>query len=118
MTEAASVAGVARETVHRWLREDPLFQAELNSARSELRDAADRRLLAVAEKASCNLARAVEEGNLQASLAVLKGLGFMSGERPSVGPVEEQAVAEEAELAEMTRRQSESLRRLLASSLT
>jgi len=39
VTHAASEAGVARTTVHRWLRNDWVFKAELNRERREIRDA-------------------------------------------------------------------------------
>ena len=50
VVRAAEVAGVSRETVHRWSREDWTFQAALNRARSELQEAVERRLLAVADR--------------------------------------------------------------------
>ena len=65
--------------VHRWSREGLAFQAALNGARRELQDAVNRRLLAVAERAMTNVAEAVEQGNLSASLYVLKGLGVFGG---------------------------------------
>ena len=74
VTAAAEAAGVARESVHRWMGDDPVFLAALNTARTEVRDAAERRLLNVAGQASANLQRAVADGNLQASIAVLRGL--------------------------------------------
>ena len=52
VTCAASVAGVARTTVHRWLRQDWDFQAELNRLKREVRDATEMRLLSAAESAA------------------------------------------------------------------
>jgi hypothetical protein len=34
VTAAAAAANVARETVHRWLRDDPIFQAEWNRGKA------------------------------------------------------------------------------------
>lgn len=39
ITESAAVGGVAREIVHRWMREDFVFQASYNEGRRELQDA-------------------------------------------------------------------------------
>jgi hypothetical protein len=36
VTKAAQEAGVARETVSRWIHHDPLFIAEMQNARAEL----------------------------------------------------------------------------------
>ena len=85
MVKSAEAAGVSRETVHRWKREDWTFQAAVNRARRDLQEAVERRLLVVAEKAMSNVADAVDEGNLSASLSVLKGLGVFNGVAPSLG---------------------------------
>ena len=39
VTAAAGRAGVSRQTVHRWLAEDPAFIAEYNQARREIAEA-------------------------------------------------------------------------------
>ena len=60
-------------------REDWTFQAAVNRTRRELQESVERRLLAVAEKAVSNVENAVDEGNLNASLTVLRGVGVLSG---------------------------------------
>ena len=82
---AAEAAGVGRETVHRWNREDLAFQAAVNGARRDLQDAVNRRLLAVAgaRHGQCG-GSCVEQGNLSASLSILKGLGVFGGQLPTV----------------------------------
>ena len=97
---AAEAAGVGRETVHRWSRENLAFQAAVNGARRELQDAVNRRLLAVAERAMTNVAEAVEHGNLSASLSVLKGLGVFGGGLPTVGSDDPNVLAEQATMRE------------------
>ena len=94
VTAAAQAAEVARETVHRWLRDDVAFLTTVNRAKGDIRDAAERTLLVVVQQAAVNLMRAVEGGNLQASIAVLKGLGFLAGEKPTVGPTDPILLAE------------------------
>ena len=96
VTRTADAAGVARETVHRWCREDWGFQAAVNAARRDLRDAVERRLVAVAEKAVRNVGEAVERGDLRASIAVLKGLGALGGTLPGIGSDDPQILAGEA----------------------
>jgi hypothetical protein len=51
---SASAAGVARETVHRWLKTAVVFRAELNRLKSDLQDAMERRLLALVRRAGDN----------------------------------------------------------------
>ena len=82
VTAVATAVGVSRETVHRWLRDDCGFIVAMNRGKRELHDAAQSRLQSVWWKAADNLARAVDAGNLQASLVVLRGLGELSGSCP------------------------------------
>jgi hypothetical protein len=51
VTAAADAEGVDRTTVHRWLRSDYDFQAAMNRARRELRDATASRLYDAAKRA-------------------------------------------------------------------
>jgi hypothetical protein len=51
VTAAAEAAGVDRATVHRWLRHDTDFQAELNRGKAELLDAVRAELRALASDA-------------------------------------------------------------------
>lgn len=100
VTEAAKAAGVARETVHRWKRQDWPFRATLNRGRRELYEAVQSRLLASATTAASNLASAVEEGNLKASFALLKGLGALSGCPPAIGSEDLETLRGDAHVAE------------------
>jgi len=115
VVNAATAAGVSRETVHRWSREDWAFQAAVNRARHELQDAMERRLLALADRAMANVAEAVESGNLKASLTVLKGLGVLSGVQPGLCSDDPALLAEEAELRALADKSNRRLRRLTAS---
>jgi hypothetical protein len=109
--EAATAAGVARETVHRWLTRHWAFQAQLNSARADLRDATERRLLQIAHAAANTIDEAVRRGNVAAAVAVLKGVGFLDGSRPQLGPVAAKDVEADAAL----RRQEDEMLRMLRS---
>lgn len=112
VTAAAKQAGVSRETVHRWLRKDFGFQAAYNQGRRELTQAIDARLLAVGHRAAENVARAVDEGDLKASLAVLRGLGTLAGKEPVSGPEDAEVLREEVEIAEKEQESSRTFRRL------
>ncbi|MGE3842880.1 MAG: helix-turn-helix domain-containing protein [Vicinamibacterales bacterium] len=114
VTRAAEAAGVSRETVHRWSRENLDFQAAVNGVRRELQDAVNRRLLAVAERAMTNVAEAVEQGDLRASLSVLKGLGVFGGHLPSVGSDDPKVLAEDEALKEQTAETARMYARLAA----
>ncbi len=85
VTAAAAGAGVNRVTLHRWLRDDFAFQAAFNQARRDLREAAATRLLTVAGMAADTVQDAVEAGDVRTSVAVLQGLGLLSGVGTSVG---------------------------------
>ena len=95
---AAEAARVSRETVHRWMREDWDFLAALNRARHDVQEAMQRRLLVMAEKAMTNVERAINGGNLNASLIVLKGLGVLGGGLPGIGSDDPSVLAESATL--------------------
>jgi DNA-binding phage protein len=81
VTAAATAAGVNRTTVYRWLRDPdrPGFRRALERGRRELRQAMEARLLALASKAADCLEGALTDGDGKAALALLKGLGFLSG---------------------------------------
>ena len=61
ITEAAKVAGSARQTLHRWLA-DPVFQAALREAESEALAALSRRLVTLGESAAAALTDALAPG--------------------------------------------------------
>ena len=100
--EAAEAAGVSRETVHRWKREDWAFQAALNRGQRDIQEAIRGRLLAAAGTATTNVAGAIEDGDLRSSITLLKGLGSLSGQLPPIGSDDPEVVREEAYIAEKT----------------
>jgi len=117
---AAKDVGVDRSTVHRWVREDFEFQAALNRGKRELADAVQTRLLTIADKAAEVVGKAVHQGDLGASLAVLRGTGALSGtpvrpgpEDPAVLRENAEANKEESELLIAERRNSCQLRKLI-----
>ena len=109
VTAVALNVRVSRETVHRWLRDDCGFIAAVNRGKQELHEAAQSRLQSVWWKAADNLAKAVEEGNLQASFVVLRGLGELSGSRPLIGTADPNRLRDEKARHERTVRAHQSL---------
>jgi hypothetical protein len=80
VTKAAQQAGVARETVSRWLHHDPLFIAEMHNARAELASQTRCALEALGMQAVGVLVSAVQNEfvkpwRLKAACAVLKMIG-------------------------------------------
>ena len=98
-TAAAAAAGVDRTTVHRWKRENPVFQALWNRGMNELREDLHAGLLALAESALANLRRAVDEGEPKLSLSVLKLLSSLGPELPVRAPEDPAYLEAMAELA-------------------
>ncbi len=101
VSKAAEEVGVDRSTLHRWLRDDWAFKAAVNGARVELQRAVQLRLAQVACAATEVVGTAIENGDVRAALAVLKGLGRIEepgSDRPEV-------LAEEARFNEADRRE-------------
>jgi hypothetical protein len=75
VTEAAQVAGVCRQTVSKWLHDDPDFTAVYQAWRDQSLEIAQARLAAMTESALDNIAEAVhEKRDLRASLFVIRQL--------------------------------------------
>ena len=85
VSSAAESAGVDRSTVHRWLRGDRRFQALYNGLRHDLLAAVRAKLLQSVNAAATAVASAIEAGDVKTALTLLKGLGFLSGDRPQIG---------------------------------
>jgi Homeodomain-like domain len=74
--EVAAAVGVDRSTVWQWRHAHPLFQAELERARAEVYRAPQEKLRSCLMKAVSNLTAAVENGELRASIELLKAVGM------------------------------------------
>ncbi len=120
ITATSRGIGVDRGTLHRWLREDFVFQATLNQMKRELAEAVQSRLLTVADKAAAVVGNAVDQGNLTAALAVLRGLGAFTGTPVRPGYEDPEALRqaaklaqEEAQLVEAEQKNSRLMRKLV-----
>jgi hypothetical protein len=74
--EVGQVVGVARETVWHWRNEAPFFMAELEKSRQQYISVAVEKLRSALPKAVENVVNAVQDGNLKASLALLRCVGL------------------------------------------
>jgi hypothetical protein len=74
--DVAAAVGVDRSTIWQWRHAYPLFQAELEQVRAEVYRAPQERLRSCLMKAVSNLAAAVENGELRASIELLKAVGM------------------------------------------
>ena len=81
ITAAAKQAGIRRETVHRWMREDYEFQAALHRLRRELLESVGAQVLATSRRAAETVDKAVAGGDVKTALQVLRGTGMLSGDR-------------------------------------
>lgn len=112
VTDAAAVAGVTRQTVHRWLAGDFFFRAELNRQRQEIRDAYRDRLHQLAGVAIGTVEEAVGKGDARVALALLRDLGVLS--LPAIGSSNPDELREAAEIEELQRQTMHQLSRDLA----
>ena len=96
ITDAATAVGVSRTTVHRWLKDDYLFRAEVNAARHALRQTSLARLDALCERSIEVLRGALDQsGDTRIALEVLKGCGVLGGDR-TVGTLDAELLEAES----------------------
>ena len=114
ITDAADGAGVSRTTVHRWLKDDYLFRAEINAARDGLRQTSLARLDALCERSIEVLKGALDQtSDTRIALEVLKGCGVLGGDR-RIGTSDAELLEAE-EQAEVKERKTRSQERSLFS---
>ena len=112
ITDAACAAGVDRTTVHRWLRNDPAFQAAWNSLRRDLLREVEADLQQLVADAIQAVRDALRSGDARVGLALLKGVGLLPGWGPTIGPEDAGEVAQEADLARRERESARLVRRM------
>jgi hypothetical protein len=111
VTKAAEEAGVARETVSRWVHHDPVFFAELQNVRAELALQTRCALETLGIQAVGVLASAVQDQlvkpwRFKAACAVLKMIGANRAETMPSTTAEEVLVRFQERDAELLERQS------------
>ncbi len=73
--EVAEQVGVARETICRWKSTNHFFIGALNAERISLWEAAEDRLLGLADKAVCVIEQELDKGNPKIALSILNLIG-------------------------------------------
>jgi hypothetical protein len=86
IADAARAAGVDRRTVSRWIHEDEKFAAAYNAWCNELLDSGGGRALAISDAALTTLAKAIQNGHVNAALQLVKNLGILRP--PKAGPTD------------------------------
>jgi hypothetical protein len=112
VTKGAQQAGVARETVSRWLHHDPVFIAEMHNARAELASQTRCALEALGMQAVGVLVSAIQNEfvkpwRLKAACAVLKMIGADRAETMQRTTAEEIQVWLQEREAELDERRGE-----------
>ena len=94
---AAEIAGVSPVTLFRWRKFHPKFIAAYNAWKAESLRTAQEYLAAANEQAARTILRAVQAGDVRASLAVLRGLGALVPQKigPAYAPIVEQDIVRE-----------------------
>jgi len=96
VTAAAGEAAISRQTVHRWLANDPEFISAYNRGRHELANSHATRILAMCGGALDVLESAIAAADVKTALAVLKGAGVFRGDAVQiVGSDDAEEVREE-----------------------
>lgn len=108
ITDAAALAKVDRSTIYRWQKMAG-FVGEMNARRSEMKDAADLRLQAMADMAIGAVEDAILEGDVKTALMVLKGLGWLDEQRRLIGPTNAAGVMKQWNDAERRAKEHELL---------
>lgn len=84
LAEAARVTGVARSTLYRWVKQDPVFRAAYNQWQDEMDESCRASLAGLKGKAARALAAAIEKGDARVAMQLLKGLGVFEKPRRQV----------------------------------
>jgi hypothetical protein len=92
-TDVAAVVGKSRETIWGWRHEVPLFMAELEKARQQYISGAVDKLRSTLPKAVETVVAAVAEGNLRASLELLRIAGVYGSHAFQAGETDPDQVA-------------------------
>lgn len=83
-TQAAAEAEVDRTTLWRWMKA-PTFAAAYNARKREMWASAEMRLLGLHSRAIDAVEGAIQGGNTGVALAVIRGMGLLSGGPPKFG---------------------------------
>jgi hypothetical protein len=108
--EVAEMVGCDRATLWRWRKRNAAFQGALNARRDELWSTSLDRLRALMPRALAVVETAIEAGDRQSALALLRLTGIGSVDLSRVGAVDPEVIAE-VEQRDRAWREQERLRR-------
>ena len=97
-SEAAAAAGVHRATVHRWLQNDPQFQAAFNAWQNDVRTTAQAQLLAATHEAIATVLTAIRGGDSRLAWKLLQAQNMAVP--PAAGPTDPLEVARKQAVAD------------------
>lgn len=108
ITTISKEIGVDRSTIYRW-QDNFDFEAERNKKARELRDAANARLVQLAEKSLSVIDNALDRGEAKTALAVLKGIGYLSGATSPIGSTDAEQLETEREIELQRKKHQETM---------
>jgi predicted DNA-binding protein YlxM (UPF0122 family) len=91
LAETARTAGVSRNAVYRWLKNDAAFKAIYNEWHEAMKESCRSRLKMMLDKATSAVEKALEAGDARSALALLKGMGMIEKEGERSTEVDEVA---------------------------
>lgn len=103
ITETARLTGVGRTTLYRWMKHDPVFQATYKQWHDQLQESCQSRLLALTDKATDAVEKALEAGDVRSALQLLKGMGMIR--QRVIGPTEPEEAKKRMEIEKTRKRQ-------------
>ena len=77
VTEAALAAGIRRETLSRWIHDNPIFQAALNRRRSEARQERMRGLITLITDIEASVRKALSNPETSPAVILQSGLNIL-----------------------------------------
>jgi transcriptional regulator with XRE-family HTH domain len=96
MADTARRVGVSRMTLHRWLKNDPVFRAAYNEWLEEAEESCRARLGTMARKAMDAMENALHASDGRLALQLLKELGFLR--RREAGATDAEGVKRELKI--------------------
>jgi hypothetical protein len=84
--EAAKTAGVSRQTLYEWRRNDPHFSAIFNAWQHESMASGQNRLVGLIDSAVDTLSKSIQNGDVRIASEVLRRLGILAPLQP--GPTD------------------------------
>jgi hypothetical protein len=101
--EAAKTAGVSRQTLYDWRRNDSRFSAIFNAWQTESMASGQNRLVGLIDSAVNTLGQSIQNGDVRSATELLRRLGILAPLQP--GPTDPSEIEEQAAAAR-TRREA------------